>query len=266
METNHTIPIAIEKYGSNTQAYFSFIQPRNLIIFIHGFGGDATGTWSDFPKYLISEQEFRFSDIIFYGYNTFKGQAGDHAGEFYDFLKLSNYPLYNSILPKEQNLPERDYEKIIIIAHSLGAVIARQALLLCHVSHENWVNKVSLALFAPAHNGANIISLATEALPGLFGLIGVFAKFKYPILKDLDPNDKGILESIKNHTSQLQNEGKANYTRAKLVVFAKGDKVVKSFPYLNDIPPKIIPNVSHTGVCKPKSDYMNPIDLIKSLI
>lgn len=262
---NHTISIEI-KFGSNSQGFFSYNEPEELIVFIHGFGGNSIGTWNNFPNFLLSDSKFSKSDIIFYGYETFKGQAGDHAGQLYYFLNKLQTPLTSKILPQGQNLPERNYIKIVLVAHSLGAILTRQALLLAEIDNKDWVNKVIMGLFAPAHNGANIINLAMQALPGLSGLLGIFAKFKYPILSDLDNHEQGIIHDIKSKTELLQNQGKGEYTKAKLVVYAMGDKVVRNIQYLNDKPPMVITATSHISVCKPTEDFKKPFELLKSII
>ncbi|KAF2328166.1 esterase/lipase family protein [Flavobacterium ginsenosidimutans] len=265
MATNHTTSIEI-KHGANTQGYFSFESPENLIVFVHGFGGSALGTWNNFPLILLFDDHFKNSDIVFYGYDTFKGQAGDHAAELYHFINLAFKPLHNQILPSLQNLPERDYKRIVLVAHSLGAVLIRQAQLHGHIAGDDWVEKSELALYAPAHHGAEVISLAMQALPGLSGLFGLFVKFRFPILNDLDSKNNGILDSIKNQTSALQNGGEGNFSKAKLVVYSKGDKIVRNFNYLEDSPAHVIPNTTHISVCKPKDAFITPVELLKQII
>ena len=265
MTNNHTTSIEI-KHGTNTQGYFSFEKPDKLIVFVHGFGGNSLGTWNNFPAILLYDDLFKKSDIIYYGYDTFKGQAGDHAAELYHFLNFSLNPVKNNILPALQNLPERDYQRIILVGHSLGAVLVRQAQLLAYIDGKIWVNKSEIVLYAPAHNGAEVISLAMQALPGLSGLLGIFAKFRFPILSDLDAKDDGILKTIKEQTEKLQNAGNGNFTKAKLVVYSKGDKVVKSFQYLLDKPAEVIPFTSHISVCKPKDTFTKPFELLKQII
>ena len=265
MAANHTVSIEIKR-GVNTQGYFSFEKPSNLIVFVHGFGGNALGTWNNFPAILLFDDHFKNSDIIYYGYDTFKGQAGDHAAELYHFLNQAMAPLQNSILPILQNLEERVYNRVVLVAHSLGAVLVRQAQLLAYIDNSKWVSKSEIVLYAPAHNGAEVISLAMSSLPGLTGLLGLFGKFRYPILNDLDSKDDGILKAIKKQTEELQNSGEGNFTKAKLVVYAKGDKIVKSFQYLLDKPAEVIPNTSHVSVCKPTETFTKPVELLKQVI
>lgn len=265
METHHTTSIEI-KHGNNTQGFFSFDKPDKLIVFVHGFGGNSIGTWNNFPSIMLFDDKFVNSDIIFYGYDTLSGQAGDHAAELYHFLNLCMKPVANNILPALQLLPERDYLRIILVAHSLGAILVREAQLLAHTANQSWVEHSEIALFAPAHHGAAVISLAMEALPGLSGLLGIFAKFRFPILNDLDTKDDGILQEIESKTEALLNQGKGNFAKAKLVVYAKGDKVVKNYQYFLDQPAEVIPEATHISICKPKDNFLKPFELLRLII
>lgn len=190
----------------------------------------------------------------------------EFPAELYDFLDLMTTPLKSKILPIKQKLSERKYKRIILVAHSLGAVLVRQAQLFAVIAKKKWVNHSSMVLFAPAHSGANVIPLAMQALPGLSSLLGVFAKFKYPILNDLDPTEDGILNSIETRTDTLQKSGKGEFTKAVLVVHVKGDKIVKNQQYLLDSPPKIIQNSTHISICKPNDAYSKPLELLKAII
>jgi len=265
MATNHTTSIEI-KYGTSTQGFFSFEEPDAVMVFVHGFGGNALSTWLEFPTMLLFDDAVKHKDIIYYGYDTFKGQAGDHAAELYHFLSVLIAPLQHGILPPNQNLAERNYKRIILVAHSLGAVLVRQAQLLAYIANKHWVEKTEIVLFAPAHHGAKIIPLAMQALPGITGLLGLFAKFRFPILNDLDADDDGIIKAVKAQTEDLQKQGKANFSKAKLVVYAKGDKVVRDYQYLLDMPAVVIDDVSHISVCKPTNARLHPVQLLKSII
>ncbi len=264
MADNHTASISI-KHGKNTQGYFSFTQPKSLIVFVHGFGGNAITTWNNFPDYIMEDSQFNKADIIFYGYNTFDGQVGDHAAELYEFLLKMEKPRKSRILPANQKLPEREYKKIILVAHSLGAILVRQALLIAYSSKAKWVKNTSMALFAPAHSGAMIVTLAFSALPGLGGILAALVKFRYPILDNLNPNSS-IIKMIKQQTFALQQSPKGDFTKAKLVVFAKGDKIVDSTPYFGDTAPTVVSGVNHTSVCKPRFRYQLPFEELVKLI
>lgn len=268
MEIFHSTIISI-KYGSNTHGFFSFQEPKTLLIFVHGFMGQAIPTWKDFPSMIIGDSSFAETDIIFYGYKTLDGQAADHALDLYHFLKKLQCPLLHGILPLNQNLPERSYDKIVVVAHSLGAILIRQALLIASKSNEdkNWLEKVKMALFAPAHNGANLIHLLHSSFSGLRILISLLAIFKYPIINDLDHTiANGIINLTREESKALLDAGSGEFTKAKIVVFAQGDKVVQNIPYLQDTTPIKVRNKSHTTVCKPNFEFTVPLDLVKSLI
>src|SRR4051812_2311135 len=101
MANNHTTSVEI-KHGVNSEGFFSFDEARTLIVFVHGFGGKALGTWNNFPILMINDDAFKKCDIIYYGYDTFQGQTGDHSAELYAFMNLAITPLENNILPKNQ--------------------------------------------------------------------------------------------------------------------------------------------------------------------
>lgn len=262
---NHTVAVNI-KYGEGTQALFAFTSPKDLIVFIHGFGGDSIGTWNGFPALLTQSDTFSKQDIIFYGYKSLETQAGNHAESFKDFLKLSVAPLANKLLPKNQNLPERNYQRIILVAHSLGAVVVRHALLSAYKDGENWISKTRMVLFAPAHKGAKVQKLAKEALTGWFGLINLFASYNYPILGDLEPGSK-ILEDLETETNELLDKNAGDFTKAKKVIWGTKDKVVNNVRFYLDASPVQI-DKGHTGVCKPDADddFMSPIDILKEIL
>ena len=82
----------------------------------------------------------------------------------------------------------------------------------------------------------------------------------------MDSKDDGILKAIKKQTEVLQNSGQGNFTKATLVVYAKGDKIVKSFQYLLDKPAEVIANTSHVSICKPTESFNIPVELLKQVI
>src|SRR4029077_16352823 len=58
-------------------------------------------------------------------------------------------------------------DRVLFVAHSLGAVVLRRALLDCYLDaarydDAHWSRHSSLILFAPAHSGANVLRLIGE--------------------------------------------------------------------------------------------------------
>src|SRR5713226_7104842 len=76
-----------------------------------------------------------------------------------------------TLRPELHRKAEFQYGSVVVVAHSLGAVVARQALLdLDEDRNPKWLNKISLVLFAPAHMGADVVPLGTEFLKESFHL------------------------------------------------------------------------------------------------
>src|ERR1700744_4772757 len=100
--------------------YYPAHLPRNLIIFIHGFAGHPVNTWGDFRDTILDYPEFSTSDVIFFHYDSTRLHMSASALEFYDCLK-------DWITPPETIgglvRGKTSYEKIILVAHSLGALV-----------------------------------------------------------------------------------------------------------------------------------------------
>ena len=159
--------------GRNSFVKWAKQPAGQAIVFVNGFGGSPQKTWPDFPDLLAERSECAESDLIFYGYHSFKARVAASANEFSSFMQtLCARPavLINETLRPELRRPSTfQYSSVIIVAHSLGAVIARQALLdLDEGPRKKWLDKLSLVLFAPAHMGADLVPLGSEFLKDNF--------------------------------------------------------------------------------------------------
>lgn len=249
--------------GKNSTAWYCTTDPESLIVFVHGFKGLAVETWNDFPYFIKNRPAFANSDILFYGYDSLDGQAHDQAMDLLKFLQKYSTP--PTSFREQQPTP---YKKIILVAHSLGAVVARFALLGAIKQQKPWRNQCKLVLFAPAHNGARVQRLMMLSLPGFYKVIGGLFMFKKPILDDLDPASQA-LKKLASDTLKYQQTAEEALLTA-LVMEAYGDKIVHNGlfcfdQYHADSP---IKRKSHTDVCKPiqKKQYLLPVHTIESLL
>ena len=126
---------------------------KTLLLFIHGLGGHPQKTWGKFPQLI--EQDSDLADKV--------------DCRFYSFpTKLWSVPFLSSS-PKIQTLADglasdikhrySDYQRVVLIAHSLGGLVARQHLLditLAQQSH----SMTGLLLYAVPNNGAGLASVA----------------------------------------------------------------------------------------------------------
>lgn len=258
---NHTPPILLS-HGKNTIAYFALNAPKTLVVFVHGFNGSAIDTWNDFPRLLRSENRFREADIVFYGYESLKGQANNNALRFYSCLKelvKCNPRVYG--FDRRQAIDQR-YDKIIIAAHSLGAIIVRRALLNAKAENKNWLPSVRMILFAPAHRGARIQKLVNESVPGWGKLIIGLGFIKYPVLDDLRPDSETIQGLIRDTQAHLNNND-GHFTIAHEVIWANNEVVVHNERFCNDPIANLVDGKGHMKVCKPANpNYVQPMDSI----
>lgn len=265
MADYHNGPFGLEQ-GVKSIAYYSILRPRNLLVFVHGFGGSAITTWNDFPTILTSDQAFEQSDIIFYGYDSFKSQANNMGLRFYKFLKVHNYPQGKSLNNKRGVTANFTYDRIILVGHSLGSIVVRRALLNAKVNDEIWVNECKMVLFAPAHRGARIQGLLLECLPGISKVFAGLGLTIYPITDDLRPDSRAILNLISD-TEQYINLGTGDFTIAHTVVWAGSEIVVYNERFCNDPVAEEIANKRHMGIQKPVSQvYEEPVAFVRAAL
>ena len=99
---------------------------KTAIVFLHGFQGNATATWGDFPKHLADSNALRGWDVYTMGYNTalypdllrgiWSADAGLEtlAGLLQTTLTVGGLASHRAVA---------------LIAHSMGGLIAQRALL-----------------------------------------------------------------------------------------------------------------------------------------
>jgi pimeloyl-ACP methyl ester carboxylesterase len=228
------------------------------ILFVHGYGGNAVKTWTRFESLLPSDKQCAGSDLIFYGYDGLWADSVASASIFGEFLEslFANAPqLINPALPAPARRSEDfRYSEIVIVAHSLGAVISRWALSTAHQQIKPWVTNTRLVLFAPAHRGANVAKLAVEAVTGIrcMQVLASFARFKSPLVDQLAPNSD-YLRELQDRVNRLVGIDANHCLLARAVFIAEHEHVVQNLPFSHDPDPIPIQNSDHFSICKPKS-------------
>ena len=259
---SHTPPIFIN-HGKNTVGYFTTSKPENLIIFVHGFNGSATDTWDEFPALIKDNDEYANSDVVFYGYESLKGQANNNALRFYNFLKIIAETNSNKFGYSRKNLdPNFSYSKILIVAHSLGSIVVRRALLSAKAENKIWLTNTRMIMFAPAHRGARIQNLISESLPTLGKIFAGLGFITIPVLDDLRPESQTIINLI-HETEQLLQQNQGEFTTAHTVVWANNEIVVHNERFCQDPVAILVDNKSHTKVCKPvRPNFLTPFEIV----
>jgi pimeloyl-ACP methyl ester carboxylesterase len=240
------------------------------LLFIHGYGGNPVGTWADFHELLPMEAQAAPCDMIFYDYDGLRADMMASAEIFRQFLvSLFGRPaaLINTSLPVSAARPaEFRYKEIIVVGHSLGAVIARFAILQAHGAGMPWVANLKLILFAPAHMGASVVTLALSVISGLPFLMlaaGVI-RFQSPLIDQLKKGSDE-LKNLGEQTKKALGTGKCDCLIARKVIHAEDEKIVSNLQFCSD-PPAIPFAGDHFSVCKPKHNFPDPLNQVLEVL
>lgn len=247
----HLLSQPLPEWGTDSEVFWSLSDTETAAVFVHGFGGHARLTWAGFPELSSSFTKSGSPDIYFYGYESQKIRSQYNAGYLLKFI--------DTIWTRQEDLQvdsigrvligRSRYNKIIIIAHSLGALVARQMLLGAIADKKEWAKLVELAFYAPAHSGADVLGLIYEGLSPLgFIPIQPLLKLFAPVLADLEPGSE-TLESVKTETEKLIHEF-ANL-KSKIIIQGDKDRVVQALRFCDDPMPELVSGVGHIEICKP---------------
>lgn len=270
-QTHHLVQVLGDAHGKKTRAHWSTTSTDRLVLFVHGFGGSPTATWPDFPTLLPYKASDRPFDFVLFGYDGMRHQASTSASRLLSFLDTflrDPAELINDTIPSLEKRAAFEYRRVVIVAHSLGAVITRRALLDAHKLHIGgsvmpWLNTIRMVLFAPAHRGAYAAALVSEALtdqPWYLGkLVGYIARFNSPLLIDLQANSV-LLQDLAADTAAVAaaTNPVPDYIKPRRIIRARDERVVinSDLPVDPPVPPTDLLPTDHFGVCKPRrSDH-----------
>lgn len=252
-----------QKPDKDVQALFAVQPDRKAVLFIHGFSGDAIKTWSDFHQLLPECPKCIGRDLFFYGYDGLRSDMNASAAIFRSFLNrllgTTRQFLAENLPPSAQRAGEFEYDELVIVAHSLGAVIARRALLDATKQSSNWVTRTKMVLYAPAHKGARVVDLALETVSSFpfAKFFGAVSRFASPLIDQLKPNSTA-LKQLLDDTLKARLGGANPHLVASKVVIADHEYIVENETFGEDPPPDAIADTSHTSVCKPRRDFLQP--------
>jgi len=155
--------------------YISKNNNKNLILLVHGFKGGSE-TWIEkngdrIPRYLNKNEEINSNfDIAYFEYFTqftdkiekikyFFGLFTGSKRKFKQNLSIDNI---KDILFSHLEGEFKKYDKVVVIAHSMGGLISKAAILKL-INRDN--NRVALFLsLCVPHNGSNLANLGKHIL------------------------------------------------------------------------------------------------------
>jgi len=132
---------------SNTIEPWEREEGNNLLLFLHGFSGESKGTFGNIPTMLQSDSNFDGWAMKPLGYApVVQPKLGkDIWGAILDVDKIAGF-LKTSIKYKF-----KDYDRIAIVAHSLGGLVAQKAILGLDEDNRNRISH--LIMFGTPSNG-----------------------------------------------------------------------------------------------------------------
>ena len=251
-------------------AYVSHAPPRRLLIFVHGFGGNAVATWSGMGNFDASDHFWREADLVFFDYDSLresiKGVA-DRLRKCVDrYYPAPSGDLSGNEVGEIRPLSLPDYEELVLIGHSLGGLVARKAVadaftLWQAANGSSQEGKpaalaASLRLFSPASAGVRFA-----------GPVGSLQKahlvewleawlYRSAAFQDLQPGSE-VLRATRRRTEANASHEEASALRAR-VLWANPEDVVLPEDYDSDIYSSSVDETDHRSVCKPRSDFREP--------
>jgi pimeloyl-ACP methyl ester carboxylesterase len=259
-----------ESPDKDVSVYFANEPTRKAVLFIHGYHGEHLTTWSYFPQLMTMRDLWSGTDLFYYGYDGIRDELNSSAAilrEFLDRLFTQSAQMANRHLPTSlQRADDFTYDELIIVGHSLGAVVARRMIVEATRSNLTWASKIQLVLFAPAHTGASAVDLFLEISEYKFlRPFSAYARFESPLIDQLKTNSPTLTQLLEDTTTLCA--GKMNqHLIAKRVVLATREHIVRNERFGDDPSAFAIPGTSHTSVCKPRGDFVKPVEHLEEAL
>lgn len=258
-----------------SHALVSTATATRLIVFVHGWRGDATATWGEFAK-PPTDEWWGSSDLLFVDYDSTKESVVATADRIRARLK-DFYPTPHEHMLVRDGVAVRagwnaPYEELIIVGHSLGGLVARRALV---DALDEWRGKsftpasrpdildAALRLFSPASAGF----LPRGALGALYAaplwwVADMFLRRGGAYL-DLQPGSATIT-STKEWTEAYGVGHEHAGALAASLLWANPEKVVATERYATDAQTRTADGTHHASVCKPTAEYSLPYHFVKT--
>jgi pimeloyl-ACP methyl ester carboxylesterase len=248
---------------------------RRLVVFVHGFGGRAVATWTEFPQSGQMGSWWEESDMLFVGYKSMRENITSVADRLRTELPRF-YPIPYSPAMNVGGVRARDdivsaYEELILVGHSLGGLVIRIALA---KTAQEWLNSsppqgaslpdllnAQTRFFSPASAGfrpAGALGLISAA--GVWPVIEMFLRTS-SAFSDMNPQST-LITNTRRTTERLAGEGFSSL-RAR-TLWANPDGVVLAEDYDTDLSRASADRQSHGSVCKPSVDYPRPWQFVET--
>lgn len=265
MLSNFLLSETLPGHGKGTRVWWSWEPSGQAFVFVHGFGGHAVDTWTDFPSLLSADPAAAGWDLFCFGYDGLHTQAGTSAGflrQFLDALTSSPESMYKA---SKASLGARSahpsiYSRIVVVAHSLGAVVSRRMLLDAYNLKRPWAARTELLFFAPAHRGSTTLEWwRSSPLGPAMQLVSVASLLgRYSVLHDLK-KESDFLKDLHADLIAAYKPALTGNLAARHVAWAEDEQVVSNLNLPPDPPGDPLRGTDHATVCKPHWGYTEPL-------
>ena len=199
---------------------------KKLILFIHGLGGSAEGTWKQFPKLLRDDADL----VSQYEVKTFE----------YPTAIVGSKPSLATcatILKTEIENRHGSYSDIALIAHSQGGLLARYYIAE-RINSKQPLPVKRLLTFATPHQGSGLATLLK------------WAPFTSQQTEDLDPNSE-FMRAL----GVAWGQAKADTHVLTKYVVAAGDAIVGQVSAIGSWNPgyEVVGGDGHLAIVKPET-------------
>lgn len=212
---------------------------RKLVLFIHGLGGTANGTWQRFPELIREDTELK----ELYDVRTFEYSSGAIGSK-------PSLAICSVSLKTEIETRYAEYSDIALIAHSQGGLVARYYI--AERLNSSQPLRVSrLLTFATPHQGSGFATLLKH--------IPLTSKQA----EDLDPNSE-FLHSL----GVAWGQAKADRRVITEYVGAADDAIVGAVSAMGPWSPsyQVVGGVGHRAIVKPATSGCTSFLILKKFL
>lgn len=259
--------------------YLSESPPERLVVFVHGFGGQAVGTWERFPESARVGDWWRASDMLFVGYDSVRdsiaGAANRLRRHLPDFYPRPPAELLDIEGVTLRPLPSSPYQELVLVGHSLGGVVVRRAL---SDAAGAWLDQretdpktlrpallgAKVRLFSPASAGfrsAGWLGLV-QASP-IWIAVNMYLR-RSSAYSDLQPGSQFLADTRRRTETLVTSHPDDLRALRASILWANPDEVVLTERYDSDLVDDTVDNTTHRGVCKPCDSYPTPWRFVES--
>jgi hypothetical protein len=291
--------VSLSEAGASYALVAGHSAVERAAIFVHGLGGSAVETWLKFQELLDCEERpdiadwWQDTDAFFYAYQSTRFGIAEHASALAEFIQRV-FPDPTEILAPisaevldafgdassswrkggARNVHGR-YRELFLVGHSLGAVVLREAIwkLAFHAKQNGGEDGIDASvldarvrLFAPATGGMAPSGLSGYLMRVLGGIPAIQTFFgpliaTSPMLRQLEKRDGSRLESLQTRTEDYASR-LARSAFVAHVVFGEQESLVDRDVYACDEVAMPVPGRNHWTVCKPRFDYLYPLEFV----